>query len=282
MADSISVPFAVMADSGLQEGWDAETGGWATVKFKCAWDDRIQLVKDLTGTASYTLPSGGGGPQLIAQFPYRYPGSPNLWCRAIESIVPFGRPKMLAWPPLNKWLAREEAIVTARFGYFPFTGPDPIDNQGQTDASGKPYTSTSVQLSAEIATIPDFSLRFPDDVPNSTPFPIIVPQAQITFKRYMIPYLPIAEMLSILGCVNGGPMRLGNFFCPTGTVLFCGGNSEITLNMDGIVLQTVDYQFQFRRYPWNQAIHPVTAQWEYVTDQSGQNPYPTGNFSILP
>ncbi|MDR3632629.1 MAG: hypothetical protein P4L84_02265 [Isosphaeraceae bacterium] len=278
MAQTISVPFTVFWDSGLAESYDATAGATATVKFLCAWNDHYTLVQELTGTASYTVPSGGGAATIISDLPYQYPGSPNLYCRAINSIEPFGAPLLLSWLPKGAWLSRKQALVTAQFSYFPFQG-----SAGQSgDASGKPLTSTSIQASAEIATIPDFSLVFPDGVPNSTPFPIIVPQAQITLKRYMLPYIPVMEIFSILGGVNGAPVQLGNFTCPTGTVLFCGGTTEVTLNSDGTVLQTADYAFMYRQYPWNFAIHPVNGDWELITNRAGNSPYPTVDFSVLP
>lgn len=274
MAEKISVPFEVVWDSGLREGYEADTGAWAEVKFKCDWDDRVTLVNELVGTSLLQNPQTG---QITTVFPYRYPGSPNLVARSIPSIEPFGNAKLLDWLPLGKWVSRKQAIVTCRFEYPKFT------ESGQQDASGKPYTQTTINLSGEIVTLPNTAYRFADGAYNSTPVGIPLPQAQISFKRYMLPYLPVFEMLSILGGVNGGPFTFGNFTAPIGTVLFCGGASEVTLNTDGSVLQSVDYQFLFRPVPWGWALSPRTGEWTPLLNViNGNPPVNYVDFNILP
>lgn len=287
----VTVPFTIMEDSGIQEAYDYQSGSTATVTFRCLWDDHYTLVQELTGTAILKDTGGGAKPSIIANYPASYPGSTNLLCRKIDRVIPFGKPTILSWPPLGKWLAKKEALVTATFSYFPIqaqqSGGNPQD--GQFDASGKPWVTTSVQLSSDTVTWPDHSLSFANDG-SGIPPPFngnliqIVPLAQITMKRYLLPYIPIAEMISILGQVNVNPMALGNFTCPAGTVLFCGGNSEVTCNTDGTVVQTVDYTFQFRSKPWNQAINPETGQWQNLVSIADYKtpPYASGDFSILP
>lgn len=291
---TITVPFTVMKDSGITENYDTQQGASATVTFRCLWDDHYTLVQELTGTATLRVSAGGTKPSIIAEYPCSYPGSPNLLCRKIDRVVPFGKPKILSWLPAGKWLAAQEALVTATFTYFPIQGQgqdggNPQD--GQFDASGKPWVTTSVQLSSDTATWPEHSLQFSQPsgaVGPPQPFNgsllQIVPIAQITMKRQLLPYIPVMEMLTLLGKLNNAPMVLGNYTCAAGTVMFLGGNTEVTCNTDGTVVQTVDYTFQFRPYPWNQVINPSSGQWQNVVSaKDGKTPpYASADFSILP
>lgn len=286
----VTVPFTIVNDGGIQESFDSQSGATATVKFKCAWDDHYKLIQELTGTATLVDNGGGSKPSIIANYPASYPGSPNLYCRRIDSVVPFGGPKILTWNPLGAWLAKKEAIVTATFSYFPIQGQEGGNPQdGQTDASGKPWTTTSIQLSSDTATWPAHSLSFANNG-TGVPPPFngqliqIVPIAQITMKRQLLPYLPVMEMLTLLGQLNNAPLQLGNYVCAPGTVMFCGGSTEVTCNTDGSVVQTVDYTFQFRPYPWNQAIDPQTGKWRNLVAVADYKtpPYASGDFSILP
>lgn len=279
MANPITVPYTIMRDSGIQEGYDPSSGAWAEVVFKCRWEDHLQLVQDLVGTFILITATP---PSVVAVFPFRYPGSPNLTAQSVTSVKPFGRPKIFnsgpfsLFPP-NTWLVAELALVTCRFTFF-----GAFENAGQ-DASGKPYTATTIQFGGEVLTLPNTSLQFPDGSWNNTPFPINLPSATITQKRFMLPYLPIAQMFSILGGVNVGPWPLGNFICPPGTVLFNGGNTEFTLNADATVIQTVDYQFSYRLNPWNSALNPRSGNFELITNPvTGATPYTPVDFSVLP
>src|SRR3954452_3663320 len=106
MASTISVPFTIVED-GLDEAYPGPEGPTARVTFRCAWDDRFKLVADLIGGSVVVKPQGGLA-AILRTFPFAYPPSPNLYCRSIESIKPFGKPKILPYPPANTWLARQQ------------------------------------------------------------------------------------------------------------------------------------------------------------------------------
>ncbi len=281
MAEIISVPFTVLWDSGVTESYDPDQGGTATVKFRCLWTDHLRLVQDLVGTRliSTPPPPGEAGSGITSIFPYRYPGSPNLYARSVTVEPLKGSAYQPGWYPLASWLVAKEVIVTCQFGFPKFFSPE----SQQSDASGKPYTQTSLKIDSEVVTIPNGFLFFPDGTPTFTPFAIFPPQIQISQKRYMLPYLPVYEILTVLSQVNQDVFPLGNFLCDVGTVLFAGADSDVTVNTDGTVLQTVGYNFIYKARGWNNALDPRTLQWTPVTDRSGQyTPYQPGDFSILP
>lgn len=278
MANPITVPYTIMRDSGIQEAYDPSSGATAEVVFRCLWTDHLQLVQDLVGTFILIQATP---PIVKASFPFRYPGSPNLTALSISSVVPFGRPTIFqsgpfALLPRNTWLVAHEALVTCKFAFFGAFE----DNQ---DASGKPYTSTTIQFGGEVLSLPSTTLQFPDGSWNTAPSPINLPSATITQKRFMLPYLPVAEIFSIIGGVNQNPWPLGNFVCPPGTVLFNGGNTDFTLNSDATVIQTVDYQFSFRKFGWNSLLNPRSGNFEPVTIFGGTATlYEEVDFSVLP
>jgi hypothetical protein len=272
MAATLSVPFVTVADEGIEEGWPGADGPFARVTLRCDWDDRYKLVSDLVGTAA--MVAG----KIVRVPAFAYPASPNLFGCAIETIKPFGKPTMLKYLPLGSWLGKDKADVTVRFEV-------PKWGLGTEDASGQPYTTTTMNVSGEFLTFPESTYTFEDAfrTPTNTPIGLIIPQNQISFKRHMLPYLPVFEMLSLSGFVNGAVFSIGNFTCPIGTLLFLGGPTTVTADTLGHILQEVEYQFIYRRVPWNMYFHPDGRSGPtFVSDKLGNRPYPSGDFTILP
>lgn len=267
MASTISVPYAIVADSGISESNPRE-GASAKVKFKCAWDDRYQFVKDLMWSSVLAGPG-----KVIRTFPFAYPPSPNLYCIAIDSVDMFGKPAIIKKLGLP-WLATEEAIVIATFGFLPFK---------DDTSEGKPFTTLTLDVGGEFLTFPNTTYRFADGTPTNTPIGKVIPQIPIVEKLNWFPYLPIAEMLSLVGKVNDGPYPLGDFVSPTGTLLFTGGPTEYSSDTGGNSVNEVEYRYIYRPVPWNYYMHPNrTVGFAPVTDGNGDPPYDPGDFTTLP
>lgn len=275
MALAISVPYTIMEDQGITES-NPTDGAQAKVKFKCLWTDRIQLVKDLMwGLQNSTKVVGPPGTGKVGIFfryqPLPYPESPNLYCRAIESIEPLGSPKILSYIS-PQWLVKQYAVVTAVFSYITW--------MNQNDASGQPYTQTSINISGEMLRIPGYKFTAGGN-PTDQDVGIIVPQMELSFKRYFMPYIPIAEVASVTGMVNASTFNIGDCSFPQDTVLFLGASSEIQSDTQGNITQTVEYHFMFRNNPtWNQLITGGSTNLSYGI--LAPLAYQRADFSILP
>ncbi|MHC5540621.1 hypothetical protein ACYOEI_20580 [Singulisphaera rosea] len=268
MATVLTVPCEIMWESGIVEA-NPKDGPYAVVRIKCLASDRYQLVQELLGTASRS------GSSVTRTYPFAYAPSPNLICRAIENIEFLGEP----YPLISgtHWIAKKWAILTARFEpalFFP---------DGAGDPSGKPYTATTLNISSEFLTLPSSTYKFPSGAPTNTPVGRQIPQIQINEKRFMLPFLPIAEMGAIVGMVNAGVFSCGGLACPSGTVLFVGGTTEIQSDTMGNRLYSAEYNFVYKPIPWNQFLSPnPTEGFAVVTDGNGDPVYESGDFSILP
>jgi hypothetical protein len=265
MATTLSVPFTIMVQDGIRERW-ASTGPTATVKFKCLWTDRYRLAQELVGT------SVAAGNQIIRVVPFAYPTSPNLFCMPDLDIEPHGKPIRES----SGWLSYKYAIVTANFGTPPYS----FDN---SDPSGKPWTVTNMDVGGEFLTLPGSTYRFPDGTPTNTPIGKVIPQVTFSLKRHWMPYLPVGEMLTLVGKVNDASFDIGGFACPEGTLLFMAGPNDRQTDTTGSVTQEVQYKLVYRSVPWNFYLHPNrTSGFQAVTDGNGDPPYESGDFTILP
>jgi hypothetical protein len=268
MATTLTTPATIFADSGITEA-NPPGEPSAVVKFKCAVDDRYALIKELLGSSS------ASGKTIVRTYPFQYPPSPNLICQSIESITAIGPPVILRGLTLP-WLWKKEAIVTARFGAPAWFGDT-------SDPSGQPYTTTTFQISGEKVTAPQSTYKFSGGIPTNAPIGITIPIMQISMKRYMLPYAPIAEIASVAGYVNDAPLSFGDEVFAEGTVLFLGGDVEITHDTLGNVMYSCGYSMSWRYIPWNNFLHPDgTSGWQPVADGNGDPPYPPGDLSSLP
>jgi hypothetical protein len=272
MAAIISVPvqIAQMGEQvGISEAYPAYREPQATVTFTCAASDRYQLIQDLVGTVV------AAGNSAIRTYPYQYPPSPNLICTAIESVEFYGKPELLPGLTLP-WLARSMCKVRARFGL-------PAWFQGTQDPSGLPYTTTSISLGADVLTLPDTTYTFPSGWTTTTPIGLKVPKAIVTMKRHQMPFVPVAQVFPIIGCVNANVVTLAGFACAVGTLLFAGFSSTLTADVLGHITYDIEYQFEYRVRPWNQFLSPApTEGWTEPTDGNGNPVFASADFSQIP
>jgi hypothetical protein len=266
-SNSITVPFAIMWDSGIFEA-NPENGPMARVKFKVLHENRFTLVQNLLG-----LWTGSPPGNVAYTGPCFYPPSPNLLCTSIESVVPLGKP--FPDPTLGlPWLFRRKSIVTAVFTRPPWV---PLTSGG--------YFSIKFGALADVWTLPGTTFVFSDGTPTNTPVGIVIGGADITVTRYRMPYIPDQFMIQLNGGVNNAPFQIGFNTYPTGTLLFLPGESSIDSDPLGNITYTVEYKFQYRSVPWNSYLHPTTGGFEpifYGSPSSGIQPYNLVNFNILP
>lgn len=258
------VVYSIMVDNGLEEGVEPD-GPTATVKFKCAWGDRYVFIRDLVGRS---VASGNSSVRVI---PMQYPPSTNLYCRPNVRVTGLGQFKTA-----SGWAAYESAIVTATFAR-------PLWAFDNSDPSGSPWTSTSIDPSGQFLTLPESTYRFDDGTPTNTPIGLVLPQATITFTRHWMAFAPLSEAMALAGQVNNAAFAIGNYVFPTGTLLFMPGKMNKSSDAQGNVTWEVEYKFVFDPKGWNNFMHPDrTSGFSSVTDGNGNPPYTQGDFTTLP
>ena len=91
-------------------------------------------------------------------------------------------------------------------------------------------------------------------------------------------------MLNLLATpLNNAPFALGDFVCPTETLLFIGGPSDRETDTSGGAVQTVEYKFMYRPISWNKYLHPDgKSGWQYLYDNNSAKVYQLGDFTTLP
>lgn len=257
--------FTIAYDTGIEEGGTLESPE-ATVGFKVAWSDRINFMNFVCGT---TL---GGPGAIVRTLPAQYPPSPNMYATREFRIQPLGKLQTL-----NNWVTYPYALVSIKFAIPHY------DFDGSTDASGKPWTTTSFDVGGEFLTLPDSAYKFTGGIPANGSVGKVIPQISITMKKHWMPYLPVAEMFNLVGTVNNAPVNLGNFVAPTETLLFLGGTNSREADTAGGVSQEVDYKMTYRPISWNKFLHPNgTSGFQYLFDGGGNKVYSLGDFTTLP
>lgn len=265
--DVLSVPggYTIMHDQGIFES-NTEDGPMARVKYKVLnYDDRYSFVQQLLGIQT-------GSPTAFVYIgPYAYPPSPNLICTSVESVEPFGKPRII--PTLGlPWLARKQAIVTAVFTRPPY----------QPSSTGG-YFAVMFSGSGEFKTLPGTTFRFADGTPTNTPVGFIIGQAQITVRRFKLRYMPDFYFTPLIGQINNAPFQILQNVYPTDSLLFTVGNSTTEADVFGNITYTLDYVFTYRSVNWNFDYHPNrTTGWALITDGNGNPRYKEGNFDTLP
>ena len=262
----------------VSEAYPEEGGPTATVTFQCRWGDRYALAKALRGGVSVLHGA------IAYAAPYRYPTSPNLRCLDIGGIV--GKKEVT--DQVTGWLLYELAVVTANFR-VPTYGTDAGDT---SDPSGKPWTTTSINASAEVIVPPAGSYFFADGtkVPDSG-LGLLVPQCEVAMKRHWMPYLALAEVMGAIGGVNATPVEVGNYTFARGQLLFANGPSAQDVATDGNVATDLEYKFLGRGddedgnpIDWNMLLSKG-GTWQLVNtakDGSGRYPFRYVELNDLP
>lgn len=258
MATEITVPYTVAqgdaAADAVTERWPRDSGPQATVRLRCNWAHRHQLMRDLLGV-------WGVDP------PFEYPYSDNLVAIDIVDCRPVGGAAALA----GGWPVYETAEVTVAFGVPTYDWP------GQTnDPSGEPWITTTFDISGEMLSKPEGSYYWEDsDLPvNDGRIGQFLPSMGLSCKRHWAPSAPIGKWMAKVGTVNSGYVMLGQIFAPPETLLFLAGPIEQSITTLATWSWNCELRFAFRRTSWNKMWHPKPGLgWQYINQEiNGTDP----------
>jgi hypothetical protein len=162
-------------DEGVEEVFSRQ-GAQAVRRIKCAWSDRINVVKYLEGGSQNV------GGVTIAQAGQPYPDIPNLLF--VDSIRVTGEgDKRLS---TAGQIAYKTAILECTYRNLDF---------GNTDQT---ISVLDLNFGAEVRTIPKELLKFSDDN-SAVPFgaPEYVTLVPITLTRCNLPLIPLARLIAV-------------------------------------------------------------------------------------
>jgi hypothetical protein len=257
-----------------------EYGPEITVFYKCAWGDLQNLAAGLLGYI--TVDSGGNVTRIP---PYNLPFQQQLYCTSIGEEEPFT-------PNLDEsgYMYYSQSIISATFSALTWqvSSDDP---SGRFDPSGLPYTTTKFRVSGETYQ-PAVGTYYYGPFTGSTgkllgqggQVGFIRANVEIAMSRHWIPDIPLADAMSLYGCVNEDAITLANFTFPSGYLLFTGFNSEPRNDPNGYPVQDLEYTFMGRsENEWNEVL-TTDGTYQYMNtekDGSGDPPFEYVDFSDL-
>ena len=263
----------------IRERWPRDGSAEATVRIKCYWFQRYQVVAGLKGTS---IIAGG---QVIRTPPFLYPDSPNLRCIEIADIMGIG-----PYRRVDNWLGYKYAVITAVFGWTPW-GTTELDPQSQNDPSGEPFTTTKVRGNVEVMSPPGstyYWLSGPDSGKpvESSLAGIIRPHAQISITRVQVPFMDLESMMGLMGTVNDLPVPLASRIFPRGTLLFVDFETEPVTDGAGNNTQNITYNYLGNYQVDFNEILGRDGDWHLInsnTAGTGEFPFPYDDaFELLP
>jgi hypothetical protein len=262
-------------DSGVQEAQDFYGGPSARVTYMCPYNKRYDLGRALMGT------SVSVGASITRTLPHQYPPSSNMYCIGIDNIEGI-KPKR----DETGWMTFEVACVTATYGVPVHQFTDGNPGNGNIDPSGKAWTRTTGNVSAEVVRPPHGTYYYVPSggqIEDGT-FGITIPNLELTLTRVMMPFVPLAQMMFLAGKVNNAPYRIGNQSFARGCLLFAAGPFDSAIDpLAGLVFE-VQYKFLARPFEWNKTINKSGdfVLMNTVQDGSGQFPFTYADFTLLP
>jgi len=246
----------------------------ATVQLQCPWRGRYIVWRGLLGTAT------GGPGSILRQPPFQYWDSPNLVCIGISGAKPIQHVGGFQFT---------ECRFTAAFSYPTYNYPG--QQNGITDPSGVPWTTTRVRVSAQVTQVPVGTFVWTGGTDSGKAVPeaqlgISVPHTEISITRHLMPYLPIAEAESCVGTVNTNPVTIGNRTYSGGQLLFAGMSGDIECDVSGNRTFKCEYTLLGAYgHTWNQILDRQLT-WQTVNTNSsgtGNAPFASTDFwNILP
>lgn len=258
----ITVTFKEMAGSP-KESFD-DDGFKAVMTLMCAWPDRIDLAKQLAGSATL-YPNG----RTVRTDPYEYPygtgGQP-----APGSGIPLGTPPVVHGVEVEPLEGGNQAALTTdnRFGTYAqavvrATFKVPTWKKLQAPASLNPggpatyeYVSESLEPSAEFITMPGRKLWWDqaktkpvsdDEAPG-----LLVKMQEWTRTRHRV-IRPHSSITDLMGCCNDAPItseKYGLTFAAE-TLLYTQPNFVEVVMPDGTKCQDLVMRFMYRPAGWN-------------------------------
>lgn len=265
----VTIAFEDLGDRAVVEMAPDQAGLQATVIFKCAWAQRLNVIKGLLG---YVTPNGAS---IVRVPPVFYPDLPKLYCKSVGEVKAI-KPRVRSTG--DGWFDAAYALITANFGAPVWQLDD------AADLSGKLWTTTRTRTSAEVFIPPVGAYYFET---TGKPVPeanvgIMRPKIEISMTRHWLPYMPLAEAAAAIGHVNSGTLTLGNFTFAAETLLFAGMSTQPAADTIGNVIQEVEYCLlgNMDGISWNKFFSPA-GTWDYINTAAGgggSRPFPTSNW----
>jgi hypothetical protein len=256
---TITVPFTECDDSP-QEQW-TDKGFQATVKLKCAWNDRDTLASEL-------LQQGG-------TYYFR-----NNWTSARArsiAITAFGvgDPPTITGPEGPKWMNPDSAILTVQY----------VDDENT--AQGTEVLVESLEPTCELLHVPGQFLHW--QVGGN----MVDPEVGVALRQYKmvysvarkgIPYIPSA-VLALLGCCNSVPVqasRLGVTFAAE-TLLYNSPQCSRRFTTSGTEGWDMAFKWPYQPQGWNQFWNPQKMAWDKMLLANGSwyKPFPPGDLRLV-
>ena len=267
----ITVPYQEM-HAGLEESVDLR-GVYAVKKYKVAWKDRWQFLRDVAGRT--VISGSASAPVLVRSAPLQYPDNKNLYANGI-SVEPIG-----ASYCTNPG-SYDQAIVTVNFGTPEFDYE--VSQQGTTQNTV--YRSLTLNLGAQVMTLPESAFEFntPDSGGHKPPVTVspgfLMPTVEITITSHQIPYLNFDLIFPLVGSLNNATF----YGCATGTLMFMGAQASRQATSEGLQAWDLEYKFNYRTVDWNMFYSPLAGVgFDFLKQKStGNLIYSYMDFTTLP
>lgn len=256
-----TVTFHELANSPT-ESFD-EDGFRAVMRFECAWTDRIDLAKQLVGSAflqygttirtdPFEYPYGSAG-QVIPGSPVPL-GTPPV-VHGVE-VEPLQDIKASAGTVDTRFVTYVKAVVTATFR-VPTWKKLPVPNTtGQGTTGSYEWVTETLQPSAEFITMPNQKLWW--DAAKTVPVDdqeapgLLVKMEEWTRTRHRV-IRTHPSVFDLIGCVNKDPVaseKYNRTFEPE-TLLYTPPRLEPIVMPDGTKAHDLVMKFAYRPVGWN-------------------------------
>lgn len=277
--NGIDVGFDFTDFPNIVSGSVDDDGPKETVRFKCAYEDRADLVMALMG--GITVDGGS----FSRQAPFQHPDNDQLFCTGIpdwRGLKPF--------IDEDGWPRYQWAILTASFSApnWQYFDNDP---GGNNDPSGLAWTRTKFRESAEVFQPPFGSFYIgpftggTGTLIDEATVGVLRPRVEISMTRLLVPMFPLDDTMELIGSVNEDEIQFGDRTFPRGCLLFAGCSSEPRNDPQGLPCQDIEYTLLGNRtIEWNQFM-AKDGTYQFLNtknDESGDYPFPYEDWSILP
>jgi hypothetical protein len=247
--NDIECTFFLGADGdqgGIEENYSLESGPEARCMFKCAWEDRSQLIRGLLGTVGYANGTVSRTPPFAYPLDQTQSGDQlqNRWictsCGPVRGIKwrtdPDGSETFTGVPG---WGFYEWAVFEAVFN-VPLWQVDDLDpGSPLCDASSRPYVVTKSRTSGEVFAPPTGSViygggKFAGKALQDVNASLIRTRTEFSVTLIRMPIVPFNTVAGdppppgspLIGSVNAKDIPFGGYLFPKGSILLTGLNSE--------------------------------------------------------
>lgn len=251
----------IVLKDGITEVWSNQAME-ATVMYRCDWDDRYALGRELLG--GYRSDA-----DEFSQFtaPMKCPVNSALYCVGIESVKPLGV-KHTPNPSLSKWSPYPYAELTVKFAT-----PD-RDWESPTPAGQISYANPilgckqRIRASSQFVILPQGQLKFETSaytIDESIGMPLGTAELSFTFSR--VPFNPATLLQPYLGKVNYENF-LGH---DKGELLFDSLDVSEAVYLEGLACE-VTITIMARDTSWNSFLNHKGEFEDVIYDASTETP----------